>query len=280
MWPGATSPTWLPLYLIYFPGQGPQELPQDQQNIKEQDPEVVHSLDFVNDRLWLCDLEKIVLPLWASSVNYRCSWNYFLKMVLGVNFLKIAVKLIWASRLVAEKELKDYLDCGIIYFEGYFYFVGAKKWLSNFEFSSNIVCRKCFLLGVQRSRDWLPFYQLYCIFFTTCRSWNLWNFLSATQVKCPLTVCVNYLYFIDGGFFLILQVEYVCIGIIFTFKGTKFPFKGTLIIPESSQTFATFKEWLSPWLWDVNLVKVLSFYDRITSRNVTTSLVPVTISWW
>lgn len=183
MWPGATSPTWLPLYLIYFPGQGPQELPQDQQNIKEQDPEVVHSLDFVNDRLWLCDLEKIVLPLRASSVNYRCSWNYFLKMVLGVNFLKIAVKLIWASRLVAEKELKDYLDCGIIYFEGYFYFVGAKKWLSNFEFSSNIVCRKCFLLGVQRSRDWLPFYQLYCIFFTTCRSWNLWNFLSATQVK-------------------------------------------------------------------------------------------------
>lgn len=48
-------------------------------------------------------------------------------MVLGVNFLKIAVKLIWASRLVAEKELKDYFDCGIIYFEGYFYFVGAKK---------------------------------------------------------------------------------------------------------------------------------------------------------
>lgn len=40
--------------------------------------------------------------------------------------------------------------------------------------------------------------------------------------------------FINGGFFLILQVKHVFLGVIFTFKGT--------LIPESSQTFATFKE--------------------------------------
>lgn len=54
-----------PLYYIYFPGQAPQEHPQNQQNTKKQDPEMVHSLDFVKNRLRLRDLEKFILPLWA-----------------------------------------------------------------------------------------------------------------------------------------------------------------------------------------------------------------------
>lgn len=55
------QPTWLPLCHIDCPEQAPQEHPQNQENTKKQDPEIVHNLDFVNNRLGLRDLEKFYL---------------------------------------------------------------------------------------------------------------------------------------------------------------------------------------------------------------------------
>ena len=57
MW-GARSPTWFPLHHIYFPGWAPEELAQNQPNTRKQDPNLVHSLDCVNDRLWLLHFDK------------------------------------------------------------------------------------------------------------------------------------------------------------------------------------------------------------------------------
>lgn len=56
-------PIFLPLHQVYFPGQEPSGAASEPTEHQKQDPEVVHSRDFVNERLlWLCDLDKLFYP--------------------------------------------------------------------------------------------------------------------------------------------------------------------------------------------------------------------------
>lgn len=96
---GVMSTTLFPPYFIYFSGQSSQETSQNQQNQPKkknkqkqkqknlpQDPAIVIILILlIIDYKYIHDLEKIILPLWTSSVNYGCRLNCFLKMVLAVN---------------------------------------------------------------------------------------------------------------------------------------------------------------------------------------------------
>ncbi|XP_045349957.1 cAMP-specific 3',5'-cyclic phosphodiesterase 4D isoform X10 [Leopardus geoffroyi] len=90
-------------------GQDCQELPQNQESTKNQDPEIVIVLTLlITDYKYVHDFEKVTLSFWALSVKYGCSLNYFLKMVLVVNCFPQLSQHTEASICTTEKDLKYY----------------------------------------------------------------------------------------------------------------------------------------------------------------------------